>query len=121
MAYANRRCGGPFLTDRGSSGFRARFAPERDCSGRPDFTSRGSRNRPRQRTFTIIATRANRLIVRVHDRMPMILDEAAAENWMNAGERDLPPLKSLMAPAPDDNLQMSLKNVILFLTVSRNR
>jgi hypothetical protein len=45
--------------------------------------------------------------------MPVILDEGAAENWMNAGERDLPPLKSLMAPAPDDNLQMSLKNDLI--------
>jgi len=36
-----------------------------------------------QRTFTIITTSANGLIRPIHDRMPVILDERAAEDWMS--------------------------------------
>jgi len=57
-----------------------------------------------QRTFTIITTRANRLIEPFHDRMPVILDERTADDWINPGERDPLRLKSLLVPAPDDNL-----------------
>jgi putative SOS response-associated peptidase YedK len=60
-----------------------------------------------QRTFTIITTRANRLIEPIHDRMPVIFNERAAEDWMNPGERDPLRLKSLLVPAPDDNLVLS--------------
>jgi putative SOS response-associated peptidase YedK len=60
-----------------------------------------------QRTFTIITTRANRLIEPIHDRMPVVLDERAAEDWMNSGERDPLRLKSLLVPAPDDWLVLS--------------
>ena len=60
-----------------------------------------------QRTFIIITTRANLLIEATHDRMPVILDERAAEDWVNPGERDLLRLKSLPLPAPDGNLVLS--------------
>jgi putative SOS response-associated peptidase YedK len=48
-----------------------------------------------QRTFTIITTRANRLVEPIHDRMPVIFYERPAENRINPGERDRPQLKSL--------------------------
>jgi putative SOS response-associated peptidase YedK len=60
-----------------------------------------------QRTFTIITTRANGLIEPIHDRMPVVFNERAAEDWMNPGERDPLRLKSLLVPAPDDNLILS--------------
>jgi len=60
-----------------------------------------------QRTFTIITTGANRLLEPVHDRMPVILDERAAEDWMNPRERDLLQLKALLKPAPDEDLVLS--------------
>ena len=60
-----------------------------------------------QRTFTIITTRANGLIEPIHDRMPVIFDERDAEDWMNPGERNPSRLKSLLVPAPDDNLVLS--------------
>ena len=59
-----------------------------------------------QRTFTIITTKANGLIAPIHDRMPVILDERAAEDWMNPAERDPLSLKSLLAPAPMGLLEM---------------
>ena len=55
-------------------------------------------------TFTIITTVANRLLEPIHNRMPVILDEAGAADWMNAREPDTISLKRLLVPAPDDLL-----------------
>ena len=58
-----------------------------------------------QRTFTIITTIANAVLQPIHDRMPVILDERAAEDWMNPRDRDPLSLKRLLAPAPPDLLK----------------
>jgi putative SOS response-associated peptidase YedK len=39
--------------------------------------------------------------------MPVILDEGAAEDWMNPRERDPLSLKRLLVPAPADLLVMT--------------
>ena len=57
-----------------------------------------------QRTFTIITTNANDLIKPIHDRMPVILDERAAEDWMNRTEARPEHLRSLLAPASEEKL-----------------
>jgi len=57
-----------------------------------------------QRTFTIITTKANALIKPVHDRMPVILDERAEEDWINPNEAESKNMKSLLAPAPEEKL-----------------
>lgn len=57
-----------------------------------------------QRTFTIITTSANALLQPIHDRMPVILDERAAEDWMNANEAQPKHLKNLLATAPEQKL-----------------
>ena len=57
-------------------------------------------------TFTIVTCAANALIAAIHDRMPVVLDERAAEDWMNPQERDPLSLKHLLVPAPDDLLVM---------------
>jgi putative SOS response-associated peptidase YedK len=33
-------------------------------------------------TFTVVTCAANALITAIHDRMPVVLDERAAEDWM---------------------------------------
>ncbi|MGE5596327.1 MAG: SOS response-associated peptidase [Hyphomicrobiales bacterium] len=51
-------------------------------------------------TFTIITTRANETVARLHDRMPVILDERDADEWMfekTAATR----AKELLQPTPD--------------------
>jgi putative SOS response-associated peptidase YedK len=55
-------------------------------------------------TFTILTTAANRTIEPIHNRMPVILDEAGAADWMNLREPNPLLLKRLLAPAPDDLL-----------------
>ncbi len=57
-----------------------------------------------QRTFTIVTTRANDLIAPVHDRMPVILDEADADAWLDPNPRDLDALTQLLVPAPESLL-----------------
>jgi putative SOS response-associated peptidase YedK len=64
-----------------------------------------ARNQP-EMTFTIITCQPNNLIARIHDRMPVILDEGAAEDWMNPREPDPRSLSRLLIPAPDDLLAM---------------
>jgi putative SOS response-associated peptidase YedK len=57
-------------------------------------------------TFTIVTCAANAAIAEVHDRMPVVLDERAVEDWMNPRERDPLSLKRLLVPALDDLLAM---------------
>jgi putative SOS response-associated peptidase YedK len=63
------------------------------------------RNQP-EVTFTIVTCAANAVIAEIHDRMPVVLDERAAEDWMNSREQDPPSLKRLLAPARADVLVM---------------
>jgi putative SOS response-associated peptidase YedK len=44
------------------------------------------------------------LLEPIHNRMPVILDEAGATDWMNWREPGPLSLKCLLAPAPDDLL-----------------
>jgi putative SOS response-associated peptidase YedK len=57
------------------------------------------RNHP-EVTFTIVTCTASATIAEIHDRMPVVLDERAAEDWMNPRERNPLSLKRLLVPAP---------------------
>jgi putative SOS response-associated peptidase YedK len=52
----------------------------------------------------IITTAANQLMKPIHDRMPVILDSADWEAWLNP-DTDLDTLQSLLAPAPAGGLE----------------
>jgi putative SOS response-associated peptidase YedK len=58
----------------------------------------------RQRTFTIVTTRANALMAPVHDRMPVILAEEAIDDWLDPRHEDAAALAKLLVPAPADLL-----------------
>ncbi len=55
-------------------------------------------------TFTIITTAANALIASYHDRMPVILADRDADDWMDPRAPDPLALKRLLVPAPADLL-----------------
>ena len=55
-------------------------------------------------TFTILTTTPNQVLEPIHNRMPVILDEAGAADWMNPREPEPLSLKRLLTPAPDDQL-----------------
>jgi impB/mucB/samB family/SOS response associated peptidase (SRAP) len=59
-----------------------------------------------QLTFTIVTCPANALIGSIHDRMPVVLDEGGAEDWMNPHEPNPASLKRLLVPAPEGALEM---------------
>ncbi len=63
------------------------------------------RNQP-EVTFTIVTCAANAAIAAIHDRMPVVLDERAAEDWMNPREPDPLSLKRLLVPASSDLLSV---------------
>ena len=39
-------------------------------------------------TLTMVTCAANEVIAPIHDRMPVMLDERGADDWMNPLERD---------------------------------
>jgi putative SOS response-associated peptidase YedK len=57
-------------------------------------------------TFTIVTCAANALIGKIHDRMPVILDDRGAEDWMNPRELNPASLKRLLAPTLESALEM---------------
>jgi putative SOS response-associated peptidase YedK len=57
-------------------------------------------------TFTILTCAANSTVAPIHTRMPVILSERHAEDWMNPREAEPLSLKRLLVPAPDDQLVM---------------
>ena len=61
------------------------------------------KDRP-ETTFTIITCEPNAVIRPIHNRMPVILDNRAADDWMNPTEADPLSLKRLLIPAADDVL-----------------
>jgi len=63
------------------------------------------RNQP-EVTFTIVTCAANGAIAEIHNRMPVVLGERAAEDWMNPREQDPLLLKRLLVPASSDMLSI---------------
>ncbi len=57
-----------------------------------------------QTTFTIITTGANSVVSAYHDRMPVILADRDADDWMDPRAPRPPALKKLLVPAADDLL-----------------
>lgn len=58
------------------------------------------------RTCTIITTRSSDAMAGLHDRMPVLIDEADFGRWLDPGFRDVDDLKALLEPAADDALTM---------------
>jgi putative SOS response-associated peptidase YedK len=52
---------------------------------------------------TIVVTDANSAIEPVHDRMPVVLDPAAMDSWLDPNNPDLDALQALLQPAPAED------------------
>ena len=57
-------------------------------------------------TFTILTTRANGFIAKLHERMPVIVEPGRFESWLQGGEIDEGSRAAIFEPAPDDLLTM---------------
>jgi len=56
-------------------------------------------------SFTIITTRPNSVVARVHDRMPVILPGEAFAEWLGPDELASERLAELLAPHPADEME----------------
>jgi putative SOS response-associated peptidase YedK len=57
-------------------------------------------------TAAIVTTRANRMLATVHPRMPVIVPPEAFDLWLDTGTVDATMAAALIAPAPEDMLEM---------------
>ena len=57
-------------------------------------------------TCTIITTEAAEILRPLHDRMPVILEEANFNFWLSRANKDLDALRTLLKPFPSDRLTM---------------
>jgi putative SOS response-associated peptidase YedK len=55
---------------------------------------------PPVETFTILTTGANEVVAPIHDRMPVILDEASYDTWLDPRLDDTALLSRVLVPAP---------------------
>lgn len=56
-------------------------------------------------TCCLLTTGANRLMAPVHDRMPVLLDEAGIDRWLDASTTDAKDLADLLHPPPEAALE----------------
>ncbi|MFC4735992.1 SOS response-associated peptidase [Bacillus daqingensis] len=54
---------------------------------------------------TILTTEANSLMEDIHDRMPVILDEAARSIWLDRSVQDTEKLRGLLTPYPAEKME----------------
>lgn len=55
-------------------------------------------------TCTIITTKPNELVGKIHDRMPVVLRPESWEHWLDPGFNDEASLRSMLVPAGDGTL-----------------
>ena len=53
-----------------------------------------------RRSFSILTTAANPFMREIHDRMPVILDDAVLNDWMSPEIHELRELKEFLKPCP---------------------
>lgn len=57
-------------------------------------------------SFSIITTHANETMSHLHDRMPVILDDADLELWLDRDLTEFEPIEHLLRPAPDAAIEI---------------
>jgi len=58
------------------------------------------------RTFTVLTTASNDLVKPIHDRMPVILSEEAAQTWLACIPETVPDCLELLKPYPADLMEV---------------
>ena len=53
-------------------------------------------------SFSILTTTANQFMRQIHDRMPVILDDASLKDWLSPELQDRKKLQQLMSPCRDE-------------------
>jgi len=56
-------------------------------------------------SYTVITTDANATLAPIHDRMPVIVEPANYDRWLDPETRNVEDVRELLRPAPDDLLE----------------
>jgi putative SOS response-associated peptidase YedK len=64
-------------------------------------------------TFSIITTEPNTLMARIHNRMPVIIDEKHFELWLDRNYKETEKLKKLLVPYPAKKMKAYLVSRIV--------
>lgn len=56
------------------------------------------------RTCTIVTTESSADVADIHDRMPVVLEPAVWDEWLDPGQRDAAAVKALLLPSPAGTL-----------------
>lgn len=62
-------------------------------------------NRPARRSYSIITTSPNKVMEKIHDRMPVILHPSEFDQWLDPEQHDPKYLQEFLEPYPDDGLE----------------
>ncbi len=56
-------------------------------------------------SYTIITTVPNKLLVTIHDRMPVILQKTDENIWLNGGEKDIKKITGCLKTYPEEKME----------------
>ncbi len=110
-AFRERRClvpaDGFYEWRKGPGGSRPYLVRFRD--GRPfafaGLWERWEKEGPPLETFTILTTRPNQVVAPIHDRMPVVLDPARFEEWLDPDLSDPSRLEAVLVPPPPEEME----------------
>jgi len=85
-----------YLTGRKLFGFAGIYNDFKDAEGKPYYT------------FALLTCPPNKVVKRVHHRMPVILDKKDEDSWLNSETNDFEKLSGLLKPYPPSEMKMNI-------------
>jgi putative SOS response-associated peptidase YedK len=85
-----------YLQERELFGFAGIYNDLKDAEGRPNYTC------------AILTTTPNKLVSKIHNRMPVILQEKDEDNWLDPENKDFDKLFKLCSPYPEKEIHMHI-------------
>jgi putative SOS response-associated peptidase YedK len=85
-----------FLKDRKLFGFGGIYNDFADAEGKPYYTC------------AILTTTPNKLISKIHNRMPVIIKEKDENSWLDPVNKNIEKLYRFLVPYPEDEMQMRI-------------
>ena len=84
------------LKDRELFGFAGIYNDFKDAEGKPYYTC------------AILTTSPNKIVKKVHNRMPIIIQEKNEDYWLNPENKEFKKLHKLLKPYPDKEMKMRI-------------
>ena len=111
-AFKHRRCLVPAdgffewaTTDGGKQPYHIRFGDRRPFAFAGLWERWSPDDGPTVESCTILTTRPNELVARLHDRMPVILPAARFDDWLDEGPIGPDAAEAMLVPHPADGME----------------